>query len=54
MSKFFKSFTFKIWLPFTIALIFIISIPTPNLSNMYKLQTRFIYNITTFNDYEQF
>ena len=26
MSKFFKSFTFKIWLPFTIALIFIISI----------------------------
>lgn len=26
MSKFFKSFTFKIWLPFTVALIFIISI----------------------------
>ena len=26
MSSFYKSFTFKIWLPFTVALIFIISI----------------------------
>ena len=26
MNRFFKSFTFKIWLPFTVALIFIISI----------------------------
>ena len=33
-------------------LIFVISIPIPNLSSMYKLQTRFIYNITGFNDYE--